>query len=124
MAIATAMAAARTVTRQRDGDAMATVMEAYRQDGAGRGLSPKQISAISTFVAKWSEAKVGMDYARTNEIFDLLSRGYGINIGDRAGEWALVHKEYAFNPNVLFFVPDKDLLVAIGKGGGEYPTVR
>ena len=59
------------------------------------------------------------DYACANKIFNSLSREYGINNNKRAGKWALVHKEYIFNPNVLSFVPDKDVLTAIGKRLGE-----
>ena len=50
--------------RRRDGDATATVMEAYRQRGAGRGLSPEQIFAISVLVAVWSEAMAATDNGR------------------------------------------------------------
>ena len=81
---------------------------AYCQRGAGRDLSPKEILAISA-----------LDNAHANKIFDLLLREYGINIGDRADKWALLHKEYAFNPDVLSFVLDKDVLIAIEKRLGE-----
>ena len=68
-------------------------------------------------LAKRSKAKAGTDYARADGIFNLLLREYGINIDNRAGEWDLVNKEHAFNPNVSSFVPDEDILVAIGRGG-------
>ncbi len=66
-------------------------------------------------MAKRSKAKATTDYARTNEIFDSLLREYSINIDNRAGEWALVHEEYTFNPDVSSFVPNKDVLAAIRK---------
>ncbi len=56
-----------------------------------------------------------MDYACIDKIFNLLLRKYGINIDNRAGKWALVHEEYIFNPNALSFVPNKDVIAAIGK---------
>ena len=40
------------------------------------------------------------------------------------GTWALVHKEYAFNPDVSLFVPDKDVLAAIGKRLGKRILAR
>ena len=51
-------------------------------------------------------------------------REYGININDRPGKWALVHKEYAFNPNVSSFMPDEDVLTAIGFRLGKRILVR
>ena len=51
-------------------------------------------------------------------------REYGINIDDRPGKWALVHEEYAFNPDVLSFMPDEDVLAAIGKRLGERILTR
>ena len=113
--IATATAAATTTIQRRNGNATVTVMEAYHQRRASRGLSPKQISAMSTLVAERSEAMAATDYNCADEIFDSLSREYGINIEDRAGEWALVHEEYPFNPDVSSFVPGKDVLWAIKK---------
>jgi hypothetical protein len=67
----------------------------YCQRGASHGLSPEQISTKSALVAERSEAKAVTEYAHVDEIFDSLSREYGVNIDDRAGDWALVHKEYA-----------------------------
>ena len=96
----------------------------YRQRGAGRGLSPEQISAINALVAERSEAKAVTDYARADEIFDSLSREYDINIDDRAGEWALKHEEYLFNSDMSSFVPDEDVIVAIGKKLGERILAR
>ncbi len=79
---------------------------------------------ISALVAKRSEAKAGTDYACADEIFNLLLREYRINIDNRAGEWDMVQKEHAFDPNMSSFIPDEDVLVVIGKGGGGgYPTV-
>ncbi len=63
-------------------------------------------------------------HARADEICNSLSREYNNNINNRAGEWALVHEEYAFNPNVSSFVPDEDILVAIGKRLGERILAR
>ena len=57
--------------------------------------------------------------AHADKIFGLLLREYSININDRAGKWTLVSKAYAFNPNVLSFVPNKDILAAIGKRLGK-----
>ena len=57
--------------------------------------------------------------AHADKIFSLLLREYSININDRAGKWTLVSKAYAFNPNVLSFVPNKDILAAIGKRLGK-----
>ena len=51
-------------------------------------------------------------------------REYGINIDDRPGKWALVHEEYAFNPDVSSFVPDKDVLAATGKRLGKRILAR
>ena len=118
-AIATVAAATMTATQRCNGNATATVMEAYCQRRAGRALSPEQISVMSALVAEQSKAMAVVDYPCADEIFDLLSREYSININDRAGKWALVHKEYAFNPNVSSFVPDKDVLAAIGKRLGK-----
>jgi hypothetical protein len=60
------------------------------------------------------------DYAHADKIFDLLLREYGININNRAGKWAPVHKkEYIFNPNVSSFVPNEDVLAAIEKRLGK-----
>ena len=79
---------------------------------------------ISALGAKRSEAKAGTDYACADKIFNLLLREYRINIDNRAGEWDMVQKEHAFDPNMSSFIPDEDVLVVIGKGGGGgYPTV-
>ncbi len=94
----------------------------YCPCGAGCNLSPEQISAISALVAKRSKAKAATDYACADEIFNLLLREYGINIDNRAGNWALVHKE--FNPNVLSFVPNENVIMAIGKKLGKRILVR
>ena len=111
-AIATARAATLTATRRRGDNATAMVMESYHQRGAGCGLSPKQMSMISKLVAERSEAKDATDHACADKIFDSLLRENSININNRVGKWALVHEEYAFNPNVPSFVPNKDVLEA------------
>ena len=99
-------------------------MEVYRQRGAGHGLSPGQISVIRALVAERSEAMATTDYDRAIKIFDSLLREYSININDRAGEWALIHEEYAFNLNMSSFVLNEDFLTAIGKRLGERILVR
>jgi len=82
------------------------------------------VSAINALVAERSEAKAATDYARADEIYDSLSREYDINIDDRAGEWALKHEEYLFNSDMSSFVPDEDVIVAIGKKLGERILAR
>ena len=99
-------------------------MEVYRQRGAGRGLSPGQISAIRALVAERSEAMATTDYDRAIKIYDSLLREYSINIDDRAGKWALIHEEYAFNLNMSSFVPNEDFLTTIVKRLGERILVR
>jgi hypothetical protein len=54
----------------------------------------------------------------------LLLREYGINIDNRADEWALVHEEYTFNIDVLSFVPNEDIIEAIGKRLGKRILAR
>jgi len=97
---------------------------AYRQRGAGRGLSPVQIDKINTLVAERSSAKSVMDYDRADEIFDSLTREYGVNIDDRAGEWALLHEEYVFSSDMSSFVPDEDVRAKIGEKLGERILAR
>jgi hypothetical protein len=89
----------------------------YCQRGAGHGLSPKQISRISALVAKRSGAKAAMDYAHGNKIFDLLSREYGVNIDNRAGKWALIHRECVFNPDASSFMPKENVMQQLSRKG-------
>jgi hypothetical protein len=67
----------------------------------------------------YDKAKAATNYARADKIFNLLSREYGVNIKDRANKWALIHEEYAFNPDALSFVLSKDVIAAISRKLGE-----
>ncbi len=95
----------------------------YSQRGPGKGLSAEDIEEISAMVAERSECKAEANYARADELVDMLNDKYNVNVDDRNAEWSLLSEEYLLSPDTAF-VPEEKVQIEIEKKLGERILAR
>lgn len=95
----------------------------YTQRGPGKGLSEEQIEEITAMVAERSECKADKNYARADELVDMLTDKYSVNVDDRNAEWSLLSEEYVLSPDTAL-VPEEKVQVEIEKKLGDRILAR
>eukprot|EP00577_Skeletonema_sp_RCC1716_P006963 CAMPEP_0113388356 /NCGR_PEP_ID=MMETSP0013_2-20120614/9039_1 /TAXON_ID=2843 ORGANISM="Skeletonema costatum, Strain 1716" /NCGR_SAMPLE_ID=MMETSP0013_2 /ASSEMBLY_ACC=CAM_ASM_000158 /LENGTH=560 /DNA_ID=CAMNT_0000271339 /DNA_START=128 /DNA_END=1810 /DNA_ORIENTATION=- /assembly_acc=CAM_ASM_000158 len=105
---------------QRDGPRAPKV---YTQRGPGKGLSAEDLEEITAMVAERSECKVEANYARADELVDMLTDKYSVNVDDRNAEWSLLSEEYVLSPDTAL-VPEEKVQIEIEKKLGERILAR
>ena len=95
----------------------------YTQRGPGKGLSAEDVEEITAMVAERSECKAEANYARADELFDMLNDKYSVNVDDRNAEWSIVSEEYLLSPDTAF-VPEEKVQIEIEKKLGERILAR
>lgn len=95
----------------------------YSQRGPGKGLSAEDLEEINAMVAERSQCKAEANYARADELFDMLNDKYNVNVDDRNAEWSLLSEEYLLSPDTAF-VPEEKVQIEIEKKLGERILAR
>jgi hypothetical protein len=95
----------------------------YTQRGPGKGLSEEQVEEIIAMVAERSVCKAEGNYARADELVDMLSDKYNVNVDDRNAEWSLLSEEYLLSPDTTL-VPDEKVQMDIEKKLGDRILAR